>query len=86
MKPSRLLLIWLAILLAIGIVLGALRALELAVPSSLLSINWGLLLALLALAVGDIAFTQPVELRGTKQLLAMRLLELGQVGKSRKPA
>jgi uncharacterized protein (DUF58 family) len=52
-KPSRLLLIWLAILLAIGIVLGALRTLELAVPSSLLSINWGLLLALLALAVLD---------------------------------
>ncbi|WP_415757664.1 DUF58 domain-containing protein [Pseudomonas sp. LT1P18] len=53
MKPSRLLLIWLAILLAIGIVLGALRAVEFAVPSSLLSINWGLLLALLALAVLD---------------------------------
>jgi uncharacterized protein (DUF58 family) len=52
-KPSRLLLIWLAILLAIGIVLGALRALEFAVPSSLLSVNWGLLLALLALAVLD---------------------------------
>jgi uncharacterized protein (DUF58 family) len=52
-KPSRLLLIWLALLLAIGIVLGALRALEFAVPSSLLSINWGLLLALLALAVLD---------------------------------
>ncbi|WP_283181470.1 DUF58 domain-containing protein [Pseudomonas svalbardensis] len=53
MKPSRLLLIWLALLLAIGIVLGALRALEFAVPSSLLSINWGLLLALLALAILD---------------------------------
>ncbi|UVL39268.1 DUF58 domain-containing protein [Pseudomonas sp. B21-040] len=53
MKPSRLLLIWLAILLAIGIVLGALRALDFAVPSTLLSINWGLLLALLALAVLD---------------------------------
>jgi uncharacterized protein (DUF58 family) len=52
-KPSRLLLIWLALLLVIGIVLGALRALEFAVPSSLLSINWGLLLALLALAVLD---------------------------------
>jgi uncharacterized protein (DUF58 family) len=52
-KPSRLLLIWLAILLAIGIVLGALRALEFDVPSSLLSINWGLLLALLALAILD---------------------------------
>ncbi len=53
MKPSRLLLIWLAILLAIGIALGALRALEFAVPSSLLSINWGLLLALLTLAMLD---------------------------------
>ncbi|TPG79187.1 DUF58 domain-containing protein [Pseudomonas arsenicoxydans] len=53
MKPSRLLLIWLAILLVIGIVLGTLRALEIAVPSTLLSINWGLLLALLALAVLD---------------------------------
>ncbi|KQV19417.1 hypothetical protein ASC74_21670 [Pseudomonas sp. Root329] len=53
MKPSRLLLIWLAILLAIGIVLGALRALDIEVPSSLLSINWGLLLALLALAILD---------------------------------
>jgi uncharacterized protein (DUF58 family) len=52
-KPSRLLLIWLALLLVIGIVLGALRALEFAVPPSLLSINWGLLLALLALAVLD---------------------------------
>jgi uncharacterized protein (DUF58 family) len=53
MKPSRLLLIWLAVLLAIGIVLGALRALDIAVPSSLLSINWGLLLALPALAILD---------------------------------
>jgi uncharacterized protein (DUF58 family) len=53
MKPSRLLLIWLALLLTIGIVLGTLRALEFAVPSSLLSINWGLLLALLALAILD---------------------------------
>ncbi|MCP1497623.1 uncharacterized protein (DUF58 family) [Pseudomonas migulae] len=53
MKPSRLLLIWLALLLAIGIVLGTLRALDIAVPSTLLSINWGLLLALLALAILD---------------------------------
>ncbi|MGE8188918.1 DUF58 domain-containing protein [Pseudomonas sp. NPDC086278] len=53
MKPSRLLLGWLASLLVIGIVLGTLRALEVAVPSTLLSINWGLLLALLALAVLD---------------------------------
>jgi uncharacterized protein (DUF58 family) len=53
MKPSRLLLIWIAVLLAIGIVLGTLRALDIEVPSSLLSINWGLLLALLALAILD---------------------------------
>ena len=53
MKPSRLLLIWLAILLAIGIVLGALQALDIEVPSSLLSINWGLLLALFALSLLD---------------------------------
>lgn len=53
MKPSRLLLIWLLILAAIGIVLGTLQALEINVPASLLSINWGLLLALLALATLD---------------------------------
>lgn len=53
MKPSRLLLIWLAVLLAIGIVPGTLRALDMAVPSSLFSINWGLLLALLTLAILD---------------------------------
>ncbi|ALI08607.1 MULTISPECIES: DUF58 domain-containing protein [Pseudomonas] len=53
MKPSRLLLIWLAVLLALGIVLGALRALGVTVPATLLSINWGLLLAVLALALFD---------------------------------
>ena len=53
MKPSRLLLIWLAILLALGIVLGTLQALDVEVPSSLLSINWGLLLALFALSLLD---------------------------------
>ncbi|VVN40723.1 DUF58 domain-containing protein [Pseudomonas fluorescens] len=53
MKPSRLLLIWLALLLVIGIVLGTLRALEVDIPASLISINWGLLLALLALAILD---------------------------------
>jgi uncharacterized protein (DUF58 family) len=52
-KPSRLLLIWLTLLLLIGIVLGTLRALEIEIPASLISINWGLLLALLALAVLD---------------------------------
>ena len=53
MKPSRLLLIWLALLLVVSIVLGALQALGSDLPSSLISINWGLLLALLALAVID---------------------------------
>jgi uncharacterized protein (DUF58 family) len=52
-KPSRLLLIWLATLLAIGILSGSLKALDIALPPSLLSINWGLLLALLALAILD---------------------------------
>jgi len=52
-KPSRLLLIWLALLLIAGIVLGTVQALDIAVPASLLSINWGLLLALLALAALD---------------------------------
>ncbi|MEX3773519.1 DUF58 domain-containing protein [Pseudomonas sp. MYb118] len=53
MKPSRLLLIWLALLLAVAVVLGALQALDVSVPATLLSINWGLLLALLALALLD---------------------------------
>jgi len=53
MKPSRLLLTWLSALLGIGIVLGTFRALGADVPPSLLSINWGLLLALLLLALLD---------------------------------
>lgn len=53
MKPSRLLLIWLALLLLVSIVLGAFQALGRELPSSLISINWGLLMALLALAVID---------------------------------
>jgi len=52
-KPSRLLLIWLTSLLTIGIVLGSLQALELAMPASVMQINWGLLLALLVLALLD---------------------------------
>ena len=44
---------WLVILLACGIVLGTLRALEFAVSPNLSAINWGLLLALLALAILD---------------------------------
>jgi uncharacterized protein (DUF58 family) len=52
-KPSRLLLIWLAALLVIGVVSGTLQAFQVEIPSSLLSINRGLLLALLALAIID---------------------------------
>ena len=53
MKPSRLLLIWLALLLVVSSVFGAVQALGTEIPSSLMSINWGLLLALMALAVID---------------------------------
>lgn len=53
MTPSRLLLIWLSVLLSIGIVLGTLQALGVAVAPSLHSINWALLLALLLLAILD---------------------------------
>lgn len=53
MKPTRLLLLWLALLLMIGIVLGTLQALEFALPAYLSRINWGLLLALPALAIID---------------------------------
>ena len=53
MKPSRLMLAWLLILLACGIVPGTLRVLEFAVPANLMAINWGLLLALLVLALLD---------------------------------
>ena len=44
---------WLLILLACGIVSGTLRVLEFAVPANLMAINWGLLLALLVLAILD---------------------------------
>lgn len=53
MKPSRLLLIWLAVLLAIGTLLGTVQALDVPTPASLSAISWGLLLALLVLALLD---------------------------------
>lgn len=53
MKPSRLLLIWLAVLLAIGTLLGTVQALDIPTPASLSAISWGLLLALLVLAIID---------------------------------
>ena len=50
MRPTRLLLAWLAVLLGLNIALGTAVALQLNVPAALHSIAWGLLLALLLLA------------------------------------
>ncbi|MGY2290322.1 DUF58 domain-containing protein [Pseudomonas sp. SDO528_S397] len=53
MKPARLLLIWLGVLLGLSTLLGALSALQVKVPGTVHSITWGLLLALLLLALLD---------------------------------
>ena len=53
MKPTRLLLTWLAVLLGLNTLLGAATALQFKVPDTLHSIAWGLLLALLLLALLD---------------------------------
>ncbi|UOP11970.1 DUF58 domain-containing protein [Pseudomonas palleroniana] len=53
MKPTRLLLTWLGVLLGLNIVLGAAAALQLKVPDTLHSVAWGLLLALLLLSLLD---------------------------------
>ncbi|PIB40039.1 hypothetical protein AOA57_28750 [Pseudomonas sp. 2588-5] len=53
MKPNRLLLNWLGVLLGLGILLGAASALQFKVPDTLHSVAWGLLLALLLLAMLD---------------------------------
>ncbi|MEG8232213.1 DUF58 domain-containing protein [Pseudomonas orientalis] len=53
MKPTRLFLTWLGVLLALNILLGASMALQFKVPDTLHSIAWGLLLALLLLAMLD---------------------------------
>ena len=55
MKPTRLLLTWLAVLLGLNTLLGALAALQFKVPETLHSIAWGLLLALFLLALLDAA-------------------------------
>lgn len=55
MKPTRLLLIWLGVLLGLNTLLGASVALQLKVPETLHSVAWGLLLALLLLALLDAA-------------------------------
>lgn len=53
MKPTRLLLNWLGVLLGVGILLGTASALQFKAPDTLHSIAWGLLLALLLLALLD---------------------------------
>lgn len=53
MKPTRLLLIWLGTLAGLDILLGTLRALGIEAFPRLDSIAWGLLLALLLLALLD---------------------------------
>ena len=53
MRPTRLLLIWLGMLLGLSILLGTLVALQVKVPDTLHAVTWGLLLALLLLAVLD---------------------------------
>ena len=55
MKPTRLLLSWLGVLLGLNILLGAAVALQFNVPRTLHSIAWGLLLALLLLMLLDAA-------------------------------
>ena len=53
MKPTRLLLIWLGVLLGLTTLLGTATALQFKVPDTLHSVAWGLLLALLLLAMLD---------------------------------
>lgn len=53
MKPTRLLLNWLGVLLGLGIVLGTAAALQFKLPDTLYAIALGLLLALLLLALLD---------------------------------
>ena len=53
MKPTRLLLSWLGVLLGLNTLLGAAAALQFMVPDTLHSVAWGLLLALLLLTLLD---------------------------------
>ncbi|MFJ4195130.1 DUF58 domain-containing protein [Pseudomonas sp. NPDC089534] len=53
MKPSKRLLVWLSALLALGLLLGSLSAMDVEFPPSWVAVNWGLLLALLVLAALD---------------------------------
>ncbi|KTC32832.1 hypothetical protein AO260_21920 [Pseudomonas sp. ABAC21] len=53
MKPTRLLLIWLGVLLGLSTLLGIAAALQFKLPDTLHQVAWGLLLALLLLALLD---------------------------------
>jgi uncharacterized protein (DUF58 family) len=53
MKPTRLLILWVAALSALSIVLGSLKALDMPLPASSDAIAWGLLLALAMLGLLD---------------------------------
>lgn len=55
MKPTRLLLSWLGVLLSLNILQGIAAALKFKVPDTLHAVAWGLLLALLLLALLDAA-------------------------------
>ncbi|KRP42569.1 DUF58 domain-containing protein [Pseudomonas poae] len=55
MKPTRLLLIWLGVLLGLSTLLGIAAALQFKMPDTLHQVAWGLLLALLLLALLDAA-------------------------------
>lgn len=55
MKPTSLLLTWLSVLLGLNTLLGASAALQFKVPATFHSVAWGLLLALLLLAMLDAA-------------------------------
>ncbi|WP_043300665.1 DUF58 domain-containing protein [Pseudomonas sp. M47T1] len=53
MKPSRLLLAWLGVLLVANLMLGSLDALGVALPQAVQSVAWGMLLAFLLLGALD---------------------------------
>ena len=53
MKPSRLLILWIAALLALAVVLGGLKALDMPLPANSDAIAWGLLLAMALLGLLD---------------------------------
>jgi len=53
LKPSRLLLGWLAVLVGVGVIVGTLTALGISLPGKLSTVCWGLLLSLVILSLLD---------------------------------